>query len=125
MTITRVLVIALVAIPILLSACGSAGADHKSRTLAVVGTEMAFAAPDSVVAGDYVVRFTNDGAMSHEVAVRDATGDVLRRIGAAPGQTATMELELEPGTYELGCFEPGHYQQGMKRLLTVRSGAAA
>ena len=121
MTASRMLVIVLVLVPMLLAACGSDGG--SGRTLSVVGTEMAFDAPERVAAGDYVVRFTNEGAVAHEVAVRDTGGQVLRRVSAASGQTATMELSLEPGTYELGCFEPGHYQQGMKRLLTVSEAA--
>jgi uncharacterized cupredoxin-like copper-binding protein len=30
-----------------------------------------------------------------------------------------MEVHLEPGTWELGCFEPGHYESGMHRQLIV------
>jgi uncharacterized cupredoxin-like copper-binding protein len=51
--------------------------------------------------------------------VKDATGQVLRRVTAGPGQSAAMELSLPAGRYELGCFEPGHYEAGMHRLLTV------
>jgi plastocyanin len=73
----------------------------------------------SVAAGDYVVRFRNAGAVYHEVAIKDATGEVLRRVSAGPGQTVKMEVSLPRGQYELGCFEPGHYEGGMHRLLSV------
>ena len=51
--------------------------------------------------------------------MRDATGSVLVRLTAAAGQERSIDTELAPGTYELGCFEPGHYEAGMKQLLTV------
>jgi manganese oxidase len=99
------------------SACGDDGGDALELT--IVGTEMAFDAPDTVEAGDYVVTFENAGAIYHEVAIKDASGQVLRRTQAPAGGTSTMEVTLEPGTYELGCFEPGHYEGGMFRTLTV------
>lgn len=98
------------------AACGDSG---STQELTVVGTEMAFDAPDTVSAGDYVVTFENAGAIYHEVAVKDASGKVLRRTQAPAGGTSTMELTLTPGVYELGCFEPGHYEGGMFRTLTV------
>lgn len=30
-----------------------------------------------------------------------------------------LDVTLKKGRYELGCFEPGHYEAGMHRLLTV------
>ena len=98
------------------AACGDRG---STMELTVVGTEMAFDAPVSVPAGDYTITFENAGAIHHEVAVKDAGGKVLRRTQAAAGASSTMELTLEPGVYELGCFEPGHYEGGMFRTLTV------
>jgi uncharacterized cupredoxin-like copper-binding protein len=94
-------------------------ADHRSKELLVVGTEMAFAAPEAVAAGTYTLHFENKGAMFHEVAVRDADGEVVRRVTAAAGSEASTEVVLPAGRYELGCFEPGHYEAGMKRWLTV------
>ena len=98
------------------SACGDSG---STMELTVVGTEMAFDAPESVPAGDYAITFENAGEIHHEVAVKDEDGKVLRRTQAAAGATSSMELTLEPGVYELGCFEPGHYEGGMFRTLTV------
>jgi uncharacterized cupredoxin-like copper-binding protein len=100
-----------------LFACG--GSDAPSRTMTVVGTEMAFAAPDSVVAGDYSVTFRNDGAVHHELAFRDPSGEIVARRSIPGGQSVVMEVRLEPGTWELGCFEPGHYEAGMHRQLIV------
>ena len=100
-------------------AAAACGDDGDALELTVVGTEMAFDAPDTTPAGDYVVTFENAGEIYHEVAIKDTSGQVLRRTQAPAGGTSTMEVTLEPGTYELGCFEPGHYEGGMFRTLTV------
>jgi uncharacterized cupredoxin-like copper-binding protein len=36
-----------------------------------------------------------------------------------PGKSGTLRLTLKPGTYLLVCNEPGHYEAGMKTVLTV------
>lgn len=109
---------ALVAL-LLLAAGAGCGSSDPVEELAVIGTEMAFAAPDAVAPGDYLVRFANQGAVFHELAVKDPQGMVIRRVTAPAGAEATMELSLAHGRYELGCFEPGHYEAGMHRTLSV------
>jgi uncharacterized cupredoxin-like copper-binding protein len=39
-----------------------------------------------------------------------------------PGQTATLTFVVpqRPGTFEFGCFIPGHYEAGMKGSVTIR-----
>ena len=100
-------------------AMGACGGESETRQLTVVGTEMAFAAPDKIEGGDYEVTFRNDGAVPHELAFRTAAGKFVARRSIGAGQEVVMAVTLEPGTYELGCFEPGHYEAGMHRLLTV------
>ena len=113
-----------VAMAALLVGCGDGGEDGDGRpgagTLTVVGTEMAFAAPASVPAGDYEVTFRNEGKVYHELAFKDPSGRFVTRRSIAAGQQVTMEVSLDqPGTWELGCFEPGHYEAGMYRSLEV------
>lgn len=100
------------------AACAGSEGEER-RTFTVVGTEMAFEAPDRVAAGDYVVTFRNDGAVHHELAFKDPAGEFVARRSIAGGQSVTMEVALEPGAWELGCFEPGHYEAGMYRPLAV------
>lgn len=80
---------------------------------------MAFEAPDQVTAGSYEVTFRNEGTTFHELAFTSPDGDVVERRSIGAGQQITMEVDLEPGTWELGCFEPGHYEAGMYRDLEV------
>lgn len=100
-----------------LAGCGDT--KPTAKTLTVVGIEMAFEAPDRVPAGDYEVVFRNQGAVHHELAFRSPTGQFVTRRSIAAGQQVEMKVALQPGTWELGCFEPGHYEAGMHRPLIV------
>ena len=112
--------IAVVALVLLGSAaaCGGDGGSDAAR-LTVVGTEMAFQAPSQAPSGDYVVTFRNDGQVAHELALKNPSGEVVMRRSIGAGASADLEVALTPGRWELGCFEPGHYQAGMHRTLVV------
>ena len=64
---------------VLLSACGGSEAVLPSRSMTVVGREMAFDAPDRVEPGEYTIMFQNVGAQYHELAIKDSSGKVLAR----------------------------------------------
>lgn len=87
--------------------------------MTVVGVEMAFQAPDTAPAGVYTVTFRNDGSVVHELAFKDANGNVVARTSTGPHTTTAVEVKLSKGTYELTCREPGHQQAGMHKTLTV------
>jgi hypothetical protein len=58
----------------------SAQATPRQRSIRIVGTDYAFAAPDTVVAGPSAFSFENHGTKRHEVAV----------VLARPGTTAAQ-----------------------------------
>lgn len=100
------------------SSCGG-GDSGPHRKLEVIGIEMAFRAPDRVKAGTYDVTYRNEGTVYHELAFNDPSGTTVARRSIAPGTSIDFEVKLEPGTYELACREPGHYEGGMHRTLVV------
>jgi uncharacterized cupredoxin-like copper-binding protein len=112
-------VVAIVVVAAVAAGCGGDDGGGEQRAMTVVGTEMAFDAPDHVPAGNYAVTFVNGGAVHHELAFRNPDGEVVTRYSIAAGQRVVLDVELEPGTWELGCFEPGHYEGGMHRDLVV------
>ena len=87
--------------------------------MTVVGTEMAFEAPDRVPAGRYEVTFRNAGTVPHELAFRSPSGEVTARRSIGAGRSVVMDVTLEPGSWELACHEPGHHEAGMHRALRV------
>lgn len=40
-------------------------------------------------------------------------------VGAKRSATLTFVVPDRPGTFEFGCFLPGHYESGMKGVLTI------
>lgn len=111
-----------------LAGCASAAAPTASTDeaseLTISMTEFAFTpGPAATVAGPVTFRVTNDGVVPHQLAVspmgesHDAhlvdTGDV------AAGEQRTVTVELPPGTYEIACHVPGHFEAGMVTTLTV------
>jgi uncharacterized cupredoxin-like copper-binding protein len=109
---------AMLALVLVLTACGGE-AVLPARSMTVVGREMAFDAPDRVEPGEYQIVFHNTGAQFHELAIKNSSGEVMTRRSIAGGATVTMKVRLDAGTYELGCFEPGHYAGGMHKSLVV------
>ena len=87
--------------------------------MTVVGTEMSFTAPDRVTSGNYQVTFQNAGTTYHELAFKDPGGEIVTRRSIAAGQFVTMDVHLTAGAWELACYEPGHYEGGMHKPLTV------
>ena len=115
----RALLLAAVVAAGLLAGCGGDGGGDDGDGFTVVGTEMAFAAPDRVKAGEHDVVFRNDGKVFHELAFRNPARQFVARRSIAAGEEIVMKVTLTPGAWELGCFEPGHYEAGMRRELLV------
>ncbi len=81
--------------------------------------------------GKVTFNAVNEGASPHTLAVGkgpfspDASGDIppdqlegdTGAIG--PGEKKTLEVELDPGSYELLCTITGHYAGGQKATLEV------
>jgi uncharacterized cupredoxin-like copper-binding protein len=106
-------------IVVALAGLAGCGEDEPLQAVTLVGTEMAFAPADvSIASGTVVLRLRNEGRGFHEVAV-EQQGRALGRTSAPPGRSAVLELDLEPGRYELACREPGHYESGMRGTLRV------
>ena len=88
----------------------------RGTVLTLTGTEYSFSPVKlTAKAGPTTIRFTNKGAMEHDLAI-DALGV---KLVAQPGKTAEVTLTLKPGTYPSTCSVPGHLQSGMQGTLTV------
>ena len=86
--------------------------------------------PTTVTAGQPITfAVTNSGAVTHEMVLEKA-GDEDVPLAAdgveseiediTPGATAEMTWTItEPGTYQLACHVPGHFEQGMVTTFEV------
>ncbi|MBI4943263.1 MAG: peptidase M75 family protein, partial [Actinobacteria bacterium] len=111
----------LLAVPVL-AACSDAPAD---RTVAVTGPDAECAAAATTVeAGVVAFTFSNEASKENELYVLRSDGSIVgEREGVGPGTTATLTVEVEPGSYALRC-KPGMTGDGITTALTVTAAAA-
>lgn len=83
-------------------------------------------------------RFTNNGRITHDAFVGDLAAqqeheaqmahaghggghaDDADAVTVEPGEQGELSHTFtEPGEYEVGCHQPGHYAAGMKIIVTV------
>ncbi|MDQ3772036.1 MAG: hypothetical protein M3343_08135 [Actinomycetota bacterium] len=122
--------------------------DEEGEAATYVGTEFAFEGPDTLPAGATTLELDNQGEQVHELAVAqlldgktiDDVNALLKKgvpskppkwvksmegTGAGPGESGTVDLDLEPGDYVFLCFVPDkeskkpHVALGMIKAVTV------
>ena len=100
------------------AACGD-GVEDAPSAVTVVGTDtLAFEPAElTAAAGTVTVELTSETAVDHTFVIEEL-GDV-EVVAAGPGETATGEVELEPGSYTFYCDVPGHREAGMEGTLLV------
>ncbi len=126
-----------VLVAVLLVSIAWLGRAHAASTTTVNVTLKEFSVDMSqgvVPAGTPVTfQVTNEGKIQHEFVVEKA-GAVDQALEDEnggekmdaeiepfnPGQTKTLQWTfLEPGTYQVACHVPGHFEAGMKATFTV------
>jgi hypothetical protein len=73
----------------------------------------------TLAAGRVVFNAANLGEDDHNLSVRGG-GNEYGKVDVAPGDTASLVLQLTPGTYTLYCSLLGHEDQGMHTDISVR-----
>ena len=98
----------------------ASGANEEAASVTVAATDYRFALDRAEVgAGKVTFVLRNDGPSLHDLKI---SGDGVERQTAVVdrGQTASLAVELRPGTYHVVCTVAGHELLGMKATLTVR-----
>jgi uncharacterized cupredoxin-like copper-binding protein len=126
------------ALPLVACGGGSSPSVKADRTIEMTTRDNKFE-PDvaSVRRGEKIAfRFRNQGKVNHEAFVgteaaqqeheskmKDMGGMDMHdegTISVKPGETKTLVHTFpDPGTLLIGCHEPGHWQAGMKVVVTV------
>jgi plastocyanin len=94
-------------------------APAQTITAEVGLTEYAIQMPLSLAAGPQLFRVTNNGASVHNLQVEGLGIEETFESNLSPGETQTMRLDLEPGTYQVYCPVSNHREQGMEMQLSV------
>lgn len=132
---------AIAVVGVLLAACAPDSTD-ATPVAAELANDRITLSPASVSSGPVVFETRNVATdLVHEIevfaggvdgavltvasAVADVSGltllDEIEDI--VPGASASLTIDLDPGTYLILCNLPGHYQAGMWAYLTVTDGA--
>ena len=121
----------LVMVTVLFTMTACAGVpDGSGSQIGVTLEEFSIGLTESVwTAGPISLDVDNQGEFSHTVVVTSETGTVIETSPVlAPGDAATLELDLEPGTYHLTCRIVAetpdgdlvdHYEHGMHAAVVV------
>lgn len=99
-------------------AAGTAVGDEVQVSLTDFSIEM----PETLPAGPTTFRVSNDGAVEHNFEVEGQGMEEELEENLAPGGTGTLQVDLEPGTYEIYCPVADHADRGMRMELTVQAG---
>lgn len=92
---------------------------RAAQKVAVSETEFKIALdPGSVSAGRVSFDVVNDGKIPHDFVIKGDGVDEKTSTLAA-GDSATLTVDLKPGTYDVYCSIPGHKEAGMDVKLTI------
>jgi nitrite reductase (NO-forming) len=69
--------------------------------------------------GRYTIKFTNDGAIQHDVTFPSGT-----KLVANPKETKTADVDVPPSGLSFICSVPGHADAGMKGTIAVGGSTA-
>jgi uncharacterized cupredoxin-like copper-binding protein len=90
-----------------------------ATSVPVSETEFKIALPKTTLAaGSYSFEVKNDGKIDHDLVI-EGNGVNAKTPTIAPGKSATLNVDLKPGAYDVYCSIPGHKQAGMDVKLTV------
>jgi uncharacterized cupredoxin-like copper-binding protein len=125
-------IIALLAVALLVGACGSAGGQSSGSPTEVQLTlsEFKIESPQTTFTTNTPYRFVikNEGAISHDWAIMPRgetdTSQALVQVDEdelPPGATVAREFTFtQAGDFEFACRVPGHYEAGMLLPITAQ-----
>lgn len=103
----------------------------SSADSSIILTEFEVEVANRLGPGPNSLEVVNSGEFNHTLVVSTADGTVLRSTEVlTPGETASLEVDLEPGRYQFSCrvvvqIPDGsivdHYAEGMAASVTVPS----
>jgi plastocyanin len=118
----RRLAVGLVAVALLAGCGGGGGSAQPAGSTKVTMTEWAFSPSTiSVPSGKVVFYVVNGGSISHDIVIRDGSGNTVARtelVSAGDSFVLTVP-SLAAGNYSFICDQPGHEANGMKGTITA------
>lgn len=121
----RWLIVAVLAVA--LPACTPESGDSLTYDL----TEFDVNGPENFAAAASTIRVVNSGEFPHTLVIAGQDGRVVAATDMVqPGETAAIDVDLEPGSYQFSCRIVGekpdgsivdHFEEGMVQTVSVGS----
>jgi uncharacterized cupredoxin-like copper-binding protein len=92
---------------------GSPTGSSAGQVVEVRLSEYKIEMPSSVPTGSVTFRVTNDGQQEHSFEVEGQATESELEANLAPGQSQTLTVDLQAGSYEFYCPVDGHRDLGM------------
>jgi hypothetical protein len=90
----------------------------QDNTVQVGLSEFTIDMPDSIPAGMTTFEVSNNGSFEHNFRIEGEGVDQAFDTNLQAGESRTMEIELQPGSYTVYCPVGNHREQGMELQLT-------
>jgi uncharacterized cupredoxin-like copper-binding protein len=104
------------------ASAGTASLSTVVAGTAVTATEKEYSislSTQTFTAGPYTFTVHNTGETAHNLTIEGPGVDKQATSTIQPGQTATLAVIFQKGTYELWCSVDEHKDQGMDLHITV------
>jgi uncharacterized cupredoxin-like copper-binding protein len=104
------------------TSAGTASSSAAVAGTAVTVTEKEYSislSTQTFASGPYTFTVHNTGETAHNLTVEGPGVDKQATSTIQPGQTATLAVTFQKGTYELWCSVDAHKDQGMDLHITV------
>jgi hypothetical protein len=91
----------------------------RGDSVAVRLAELNVQVADTVTAGPVAFHIANSGTVGHGFVIQGPNLEQRLDATLAPGDSAVLEVELEPGIYQVHCPVADHAERGMQTELVV------
>jgi uncharacterized cupredoxin-like copper-binding protein len=99
---------------------GTTGGAMEGSTVQVSLVDGTIEMPSELPAGPTIFEITNNGTGEHGFDIEGAGVEAMLEPTLQPGESGTLEVDLQPGTYTAYCPVDDHRSQGMEIELTVQ-----
>ena len=100
---------------------GNGGTAQQTFTISMNDFSLSPSTVTADAPGTYTFEATNDGGVDHALEI-EGQGVEEETETVGPGESATLTVDLEAGTYEMYCPIGNHRDLGMTGEVTVSSG---
>ena len=121
----RILAAVVVALTFVVAGCGGDDGEEATNgtsqeTFSISESDFTLTPPTVAIdaPGTYTFEATNDGGVDHALEI-EGNGVEEETETIAPGESASVTVDLETGTYEMYCPIGNHRDLGMSGEVTV------